>query len=60
MARQVLTIGRSNHEFSRFLELLRQNGVTAMGDVRSQPYSRRYPQFSREPLEKALREAGIA
>jgi uncharacterized protein (DUF488 family) len=31
-----------------------------VGDVRSAPYSRRYPQFSREPLERALREAGIA
>ena len=34
--------------------------MTAVADVRSAPYSRRYPQFSREPLEKALAEARIA
>jgi uncharacterized protein (DUF488 family) len=59
MERRVYTIGHSNHEFSRLLELLRQHGVTAVADVRSAPYSKRYPQFSREPLEKALQEAGI-
>ncbi len=60
MERQVFTIGHSNHEFAQLLALLHQHGITAVGDVRSQPYSRRYPQFSREPLEKALKEAGIA
>jgi len=60
MRQRVFTIGHSSQEFSSFLKLLQQHGVTAVGDVRSAPYSRRYPQFSREPLEKALREAGIA
>jgi uncharacterized protein (DUF488 family) len=60
MERRVYTIGHSNHEFAKLLSLLQQHGVTAVGDVRSAPYSRRCPQFSREPLEKALREAGIA
>ncbi|HEX6879966.1 MAG TPA: DUF488 domain-containing protein [Terriglobales bacterium] len=59
MERRVYTIGHSNHEFAKLLALLQQHGVTAVGDVRSAPYSKRYPQFSREPLEKALREAGI-
>lgn len=59
MERRVFTIGHSSQEFSSLLKLLQQHGVTAVGDVRSAPYSRRYPQFSREPLEKALREAGI-
>lgn len=59
MRRRVFTIGHSSHEFSRLLGLLQQHGVTAVADVRSAPYSKRYPQFSREPLEKALREAGI-
>ncbi len=60
MERRVYTIGHSNHEFAKLLVLLQQHAVTAVGDVRSAPYSKRYPQFSREPLEKALREAGIA
>jgi uncharacterized protein (DUF488 family) len=59
MQQRVFTIGHSSQEFSSFLKLLQQHGVTAVGDVRSAPYSRRYPQFSREPLEKALRDAGI-
>jgi uncharacterized protein (DUF488 family) len=60
MERRVYTIGHSNHEFAKLLSLLQQHAVTAVGDVRSAPYSRRYPQFSREPLEKTLRESGIA
>ena len=60
MSDVIYTIGHSNHEFARLLQLLQMHGVTAVGDVRSQPYSARYPQFSREPLEKALKEAGIA
>jgi uncharacterized protein (DUF488 family) len=56
----VYTIGHSNHEIAVFLGLLRQHGVTAVGDVRSQPYSRWVPQFSRDALEAALADAGIA
>ena len=59
LPRRVFTIGHSNHEFTKLCDLLQQHGVTALADVRSAPYSRRYPQFSREPLEKALAEAGI-
>lgn len=56
----ILTIGHSTHEWGSFLALLRQHGVTAVGDVRSSPYSRHNPQFNREPLEAALKSAGIA
>ena len=34
--------------------------MTAIGDVRSKPYSRMNPQFNREGLQAALREKGIA
>jgi uncharacterized protein (DUF488 family) len=54
------TIGHSNHEIAVFLGLLRRHGVTAVGDVRSQPHSRWVPQYSREALEAALTDAGIA
>jgi uncharacterized protein (DUF488 family) len=56
----LLSIGHSNHDLDRFLALLRDAGVTAVADVRSRPYSRRLPHFSRPELERALREAGIA
>jgi uncharacterized protein (DUF488 family) len=53
------SVGHSNHDVLAFLRLLRQNGVTALADVRSSPYSQRYPQFNREALERALRDEGI-
>jgi len=59
-ADEVLTIGYSNHSADRFLELLRQNAVTAIADVRSQPYSRFNPAFSRKELKEMLRAEGIA
>lgn len=58
--RQILTIGHSNHAIERFLDLLRRNGVTAVADVRSSPFSRHNPQFSKEALQSVLKDAGIA
>lgn len=60
MISMLYTIGHSNHEIATFLGLLRQHGVTAVGDVRSHPYSRYVPQYSRDALENALTDAGIA
>ena len=48
------TVGHSNHEPEVLLGLLRGSGVTAVADVRSSPYSRRQPHFSRGPLEAWL------
>jgi uncharacterized protein (DUF488 family) len=53
------TIGHSDHEMPKFVSLLAQHGVTAIADVRSQPYSRFTPQFNRETLAEALKRAGI-
>jgi len=44
----VYTIGHSSHTIERLGALLQQHGVTAVADVRSQPYSRIHPQFNRE------------
>jgi uncharacterized protein (DUF488 family) len=57
---RLLTIGHSNHPIERFIELLRIHEVTALGDVRSSPYSSFNPQFNRENLQRALKEHGIA
>ena len=54
------TIGHSNHLMVQFLSLLKGCGITAVADVRSQPYSRHYPQFSQGALKISLQEAGIA
>jgi uncharacterized protein (DUF488 family) len=57
---EVLTIGHSTLPYERFLELLRRANVTAIADVRSAPYSRQFPQFSRETFSNELRADGIA
>ena len=54
------TIGHSNHEIIAFIMLLRKHGITALGDVRSHPYSRYVPHYSRDPLKAALADAGIS
>lgn len=46
----VFTIGHSNHSLEAFLELLTPHRVDVLADVRSAPYSRFNPQFSRETL----------
>ena len=56
----VYTVGHSNHADQAFMKLLHDNGITAIADVRSSPYSRFNPQFNRESLIGALRNAGIA
>jgi len=55
----IKTIGHSNHPIERFLDLLKAGGVKLLVDVRSMPYSRRFPQFGRERLARSLGEADI-
>ncbi len=59
MSESVLTIGHSNHSIEAFIDFLRIYQVTAVGDVRSHPYSRYVPQFSRDALREALHSHGI-
>ena len=53
------TIGHSNHPIAAFIDLLQQHGITALGDIRSHPYSRHVPQYSRDPLKAAIANAGM-
>jgi uncharacterized protein (DUF488 family) len=57
--RSIYTIGHSSHTTERFLELLRMHGITAIGDVRSSPYSQFNPQFNRETFQKELKGHNI-
>jgi uncharacterized protein (DUF488 family) len=59
MTNTIYTIGHSNSTTEHLLELLGQQGVTAVADVRSQPYSRFNPQFNREALASALKNSGL-
>jgi uncharacterized protein (DUF488 family) len=56
----VFTIGHSNHPRERFIALLRGAEITALADVRSTPFSRRHPQFSKPVLAETLPQEGIA
>ena len=50
MTRELFTIGHSDHPLDRFCALLAERHLTAVGDVRSQPYSRRNPPFDRRTI----------
>ena len=56
----IKTIGHSNHPIQRFVDLLTAGGVKLLVDVRSLPWSRRFPQFGKERLTQSLADAGIA
>ena len=56
----LLTIGHSNLPADQFLALLKAHGVTAVADVRSVPFSRRFPWFSSRTLAERLQSKGIA
>lgn len=60
MSSKILTVGHSNYELDAFISLLKRNGVEAIADVRSSPYSRFATQFNSDALKEALRDAGIA
>ncbi len=60
MANRIYTIGHSTHSTDGLIQLLARHNVTAVADVRSQPYSRINPQFNRESLRAELRTSGIS
>jgi uncharacterized protein (DUF488 family) len=60
MNETIFTVGHSTRTLQEFLALLVENELTAVADVRSQPYSRVNPQFNREPLAEFLANHKIA
>ena len=56
---RIYTIGHSSHPIDRFIELLSTHGVQAVADVRSNPSSKRFPQYNRNELKAALQVRGI-
>jgi uncharacterized protein (DUF488 family) len=53
------SIGHSNLDTARFLDLLRAHDIAVLADVRTTPYSRHWPQFNREELARSVEAAGI-
>lgn len=54
-----MTIGHSTRPLDDLIELLRENGVRLLVDIRRFPGSRRQPQFNKEPFAAALHDVGI-
>jgi uncharacterized protein (DUF488 family) len=55
----VLTIGHSTRSIEEFIRLLKAHDVDRVIDIRTIPRSRHNPQFNRDRLSRALRDAGI-
>jgi len=53
------TIGHSTRNIEEFIDLLSENGITVVADVRSSPYSRHFPHFNKELLKDSLRSQKI-
>ena len=56
---RVFTIGHGAHTRAALLEELARAQVQYVVDVRSAPYSRHQPEFSKESLERFLSENGV-
>lgn len=50
----IYTIGHSNVEITKFIGLLKAHEINVLVDVRSHPYSRFLPHFSKDMLKKSL------
>lgn len=57
---KLYTIGHSNLEIENFIELLKNNNVNILVDVRSSPYSKHVPDFNRSNLKKFMKNSDIS
>jgi uncharacterized protein (DUF488 family) len=53
------TLGYGSRTLDDFVALLRRFDIGCLVDVRTSPYSRHRPEFSKQPLDTALKEAGV-
>jgi uncharacterized protein (DUF488 family) len=53
------TIGHSNLSPGRFLDLLRLNQIEVVADVRSKPFSKKFPHFNAPELKGLLASEGL-
>lgn len=56
---RIYTIGHSTRQLQDLIDLLLENGVATLADIRRYPGSRRYPHFSRDSLAASLPAAGV-
>jgi uncharacterized protein (DUF488 family) len=55
----IYTIGHGNRSLEQFVALLKRYQIAYVVDVRSQPYSRHSPHFSKSALEQSLKAQGL-
>lgn len=56
---KIYTIGHSTHDQETFLNMLQNNNIEVLADIRSYPGSRRCPQFNKEIMPAWLYECGV-
>lgn len=56
----IYTIGFEDFAIDDFINLLKQKGITFLIDVRSKPYSDRFPDYNKDTLKATLAGYGIA
>lgn len=54
MTNRICTVGHSTRDFGEIVEMLRNNDITCVVDVRSFPSSRKFPQWNRQAIVDAL------
>ena len=55
----IYTIGHGNASIEQFVDLLKQQWIEVLVDIRSRPYSRYALQFNRESVKISLEQAGV-
>src|SRR5690606_12647755 len=55
----LFTVGYGSSEIAQFLEMLKRFGIAYLLDVRSKPYSKYKPEYSREALARRVESEGI-
>lgn len=56
----IYTIGFQDFTIDDFINLLKQKGITLLIDIRSKPYSDRFPDYNKDNLKATLASYGIA
>ncbi len=59
MGSPLYTVGYGNRDLDVLLAQLQHYGVQILVDVRSAPFSRHRPEFSKRPLQRAVRMQGM-
>ncbi len=57
--KEIYTIGHSVYEADDFVQLLKNNNINTIVDVRSTPYSKFASQYNKELLQQHLKQSGI-